>query len=68
MAAENDAYVSVESVREVHRTWPGSELRLVPGGHVSAYLSQQHAFRKAIADALKRLARPPEAGPAAKVH
>jgi hypothetical protein len=33
VAAESDAYVSTESVRALHAHWPGSELRLVSGGH-----------------------------------
>lgn len=55
VAARDDAYVSVESVEAVHRYWAGSEMRMVPGGHVSGFLMQQPAFRKAVADSLKRL-------------
>jgi predicted alpha/beta hydrolase family esterase len=33
VAAEDDAYVCTESVRQLHRYWEGSELRLVSGGH-----------------------------------
>ena len=39
--------------------WPGSELRWVPGGHVSAFVLQQPAFRRAITDSLERVAAPP---------
>jgi hypothetical protein len=39
--------------------WPGSELRLVPGGHVSAFLLHQDAFRQALRDSLARVAAPP---------
>jgi hypothetical protein len=35
--------------------WPGSELRTVNGGHVSAFLMHQDAFRGALRDSLARL-------------
>lgn len=41
--------------------WPGSELRLVSGGHVSAFLMHQDAFRAALRDSLARVAAPPPA-------
>ncbi|KXZ50280.1 hypothetical protein GPECTOR_17g919 [Gonium pectorale] len=59
VAARDDAYVSGESVRQLHEYWPGSELRMVSGGHVSAFLMHQDAFRQAIRDSLTRVARPP---------
>lgn len=34
------------------------QVRWVPGGHVSAFLLQQPAFRKAILDSLARLSEP----------
>lgn len=40
------------------RHWPGSELRWVAGGHVTAFVLQQPAFRQAIADSLERVAAP----------
>jgi hypothetical protein len=42
----------------------GAEVRWVPGGHVSAFLSQGEAFRGALRDAMERLALP---APAAAV-
>lgn len=43
--------------------WPGSELRMVNGGHVSAFLMHQDAFRAALRDSLARLeAGTPAAG------
>ncbi len=41
MAARDDAYVAPRSVRQLHAYWEGSELRLVSGGHVSAFLMHQ---------------------------
>eukprot|EP00884_Botryococcus_braunii_P014706 jgi/Botrbrau1/23236/Bobra.0041s0072.2 len=58
VGAQEDAYVSQESVRELAAHWPGCEIRWVPGGHVSAFLLQQGAFRSAIRDALGRLSQP----------
>ena len=55
VGAEEDAYVAKESIQELAAHWPGSEVRWVPGGHVSAFLLQQHAFRIAISDSLSRL-------------
>lgn len=60
VAAADDAYVSTESVTQLHQYWPGSELRLLPGGHVSAFLVHQEHFRQAMRDALQRLRRGPE--------
>ncbi|GFR48319.1 hypothetical protein Agub_g10201 [Astrephomene gubernaculifera] len=59
IAARDDAYVSTQSVEQLHRYWEGSELRMVSGGHVSAFLMHQEAFRTAIKDSLTRLSRPP---------
>lgn len=42
---------------EVPSVW---QVRWVPGGHVSAFLLQQPAFRKAILDSLEQLANPVE--------
>ena len=55
VGATNDAYVSGQSVRELAAHWPGSEVRWVPGGHVSAFLFQQPTFRQAILDSVSRL-------------
>lgn len=55
VAAEQDAYVSPASVLELQDHLPGSEVRWVPGGHVSSFLMHQNAFRQAIKDSLERL-------------
>lgn len=55
VAARDDAYVSVASVEAMHAYYPGSELRMVDGGHVSAFLMHQPRFREAVADSLRRL-------------
>jgi pimeloyl-ACP methyl ester carboxylesterase len=55
VAATEDAYVSPASVLELQDHLPGSEVRWVPGGHVSSFLMHQNAFRQAIKDSLERL-------------
>jgi len=66
VAAEDDAYVCPASVAATHAYWAGSGLRTVSGGHVSAFLLHQEAFREAMAEALQRLRREPlESGVAA---
>ncbi|KAK9820289.1 hypothetical protein WJX72_008631 [[Myrmecia] bisecta] len=55
VAATHDAYVSKQSVLELAEHWAGSEVRWVAGGHVSAFLMQQDAFRTAIRDSIGRL-------------
>lgn len=52
VAATEDAYVSRESVLEMHEYLPGSELRWVPGGHVSSFVLHQREFRRAIEDSI----------------
>ncbi len=55
VGARADAYVARASVAELAAHWPGAEVRWVPGGHVSAYLTQGDAFRSAIRDCLERV-------------
>uniref|UniRef100_A0A383VY68 Uncharacterized protein n=1 Tax=Tetradesmus obliquus TaxID=3088 RepID=A0A383VY68_TETOB len=63
VAARHDGYVDMASVQALQAHWPGSELRLVDGGHVSAFLLHQEAFRAALRDSLARLeAGAPPAG------
>jgi hypothetical protein len=59
VAATEDAYVAPQSVIDLHRHLPGSEIRWIPGGHVSSFILHQPTFREAIADSLDRLAAPP---------
>jgi len=55
VAATEDAYVSPQSVLDLHRHLPGSEIRWIPGGHVSSFLLHQPTFRNAIVDSLDKL-------------
>jgi hypothetical protein len=58
VAAVADAYVSPQSVLDLHRHLPGSEIRWVSGGHVSSFLMHQPTFRTAIVDSLDKLNNP----------
>jgi dienelactone hydrolase len=58
VAAAEDAILPLQAALDIHRHWPGSELRLVPAGHISALLLHAAAFRRAIADSFRRLAGP----------
>ena len=55
VAATEDAYVSPQSVLDLHAHLPGSEVRWVPGGHVSSFILHQPTFRTAIVDSLDKL-------------
>ena len=49
VVAEHDAYVDAKN-KGMHTIWGNTEVRNVRGGHVSAYLLRQRAFRDAIRD------------------
>lgn len=55
VGAREDQYVLPSSVQELAEHWAGSEVRWVSGGHVTAFVLQQPAFRQAICDSLARL-------------
>ncbi|KAI0488853.1 hypothetical protein KFK09_028692 [Dendrobium nobile] len=55
VAATNDGYIPKDSVLELQKAWPGSEVRWVTGGHVSSFIIHFDSFRRAIVDALNRL-------------
>lgn len=57
VGASRDGYVAPRSVEELHRHWPGSELRWLDAGHVSGYLRGGNIARGALMDALERLRR-----------
>ncbi|MBS2022081.1 MAG: alpha/beta hydrolase family protein [Deltaproteobacteria bacterium] len=50
VAIERDGYVSLAECERLHAHWPGSTLRRVPGGHVSAMFTQRAALRSAVRD------------------
>lgn len=50
--AECDAYVPRNGVIPLTELWPGSNIRYLKGGHISAILFEHNEFRRAIADSL----------------
>lgn len=50
VAIERDGYVSLDECVRLHAHWPGSTLRRVAGGHVSAMFTQRDALRAAVRD------------------
>ncbi|KAL4424597.1 hypothetical protein ABPG77_009181 [Micractinium sp. CCAP 211/92] len=65
VGAAQDAYVAPQSILELQQHLTGSEVRWVPGGHVTSFLLHHRSFRQAIVDSLARLAEPPSLGAAA---
>ena len=54
VAARSDGYVPVEATRTLHRHWPGSVLRVVPGGHATLVWFRKKLLAEAIAEAFRR--------------
>jgi len=55
VGAQADAYISRESVENVHRHWPGSTLTWVPSGHVGAFLFHRDLWVEAVRKSFARL-------------
>jgi pimeloyl-ACP methyl ester carboxylesterase len=55
VGCRRDGYVSLEDTQALHAHWPGSTLRWLDAGHVSAPLLHRAALREATASALGRL-------------
>jgi hypothetical protein len=55
LAAREDGYVAFDHAERIHAHWPGSEMRWIPGGHVSGYVTSVPQVRAALVDAFARL-------------
>ena len=59
VVAKSDLYVTRpeddDMIEDISEIWPGCEVRVVNGGHISSYLTHNHTFRKAINDAFDKL-------------
>ncbi|MCA9598645.1 MAG: alpha/beta hydrolase family protein [Myxococcales bacterium] len=55
VAARHDGFVPAAESEALHAHWPGSELRMLESGHVTAALFQAREHRHAIVDAFERL-------------
>jgi len=58
VAAQRDGYIDPDSVRRLHAHWEGSDLRWLPGGHVSSFLLARRAIGAAVRDAVAGLGEP----------
>ncbi|MET0406491.1 MAG: alpha/beta hydrolase family protein [Cystobacter sp.] len=66
MAARQDGFVPAASTLRMLQHWRGAELRYLPGGHLSAFVTGRGAIVRAILDAFSRveaLALPPDDEP-----
>ena len=59
VACERDGFVPAEVVEALHAHWPGSELRRIDAGHISAVFTHRKQLRAAVRDALDRLPASP---------
>lgn len=51
----HDGYIPADQVQALHASWPGSELRWLSAGHISALFTERRAMRAAVTDSLDRL-------------
>ncbi|XP_061164774.1 protein ABHD18-like [Saccostrea echinata] len=54
LVAESDAYIPRDNVMTHQDLWPGSKVKVIPGGHVSSVVSSRHLFRQAIVECLEK--------------
>lgn len=54
ICANADGYVPREGCSKLQEVWPGSSVRYINAGHVSAYIRHQKVFRNAIIEAFER--------------
>lgn len=54
VTAEEDGFVNSEEAHVLHAHWPGSELRVLPGGHATMWYLRKPALADAIADTFDR--------------
>jgi hypothetical protein len=50
-----DGYILANEIERLHQYWPGSSLRWLPGGHVTALMFFRGSLRDAVADATAKL-------------
>jgi hypothetical protein len=55
VGVHRDGYIPAAETFALHRHWPGSALRKVGGGHISAVVTERQALRAAVAESLARL-------------
>lgn len=55
VGCERDGYVLPMEIQRLHEYWPGSELRWLRAGHVTAVIGGRSFLRGAVADAIEKL-------------
>ncbi|XP_042238777.1 protein ABHD18-like isoform X2 [Homarus americanus] len=55
VAAENDGYMPRDGIIPLNEIWPGSQVRTIRTGHVTAYLFNHQVFRQAIKDSFDQV-------------
>jgi dienelactone hydrolase len=55
-APTDDGYIPKTAFEDLHKHWPGSELRWIGGGHASVLLWRKAELAQAIVDSFERLA------------
>ncbi|XXF75240.1 alpha/beta hydrolase family protein [Myxococcaceae bacterium GXIMD 01537] len=54
VAPARDGFVPLAEAEALHSHWPGSELRVIDAGHVTAIVRRGHDLRAAVHDAVRR--------------
>ncbi|MEO5668553.1 MAG: alpha/beta hydrolase family protein [Bdellovibrionota bacterium] len=60
LGAKKDAVIPRDSIARIHDHWPGSQLRWIPGTHVTSIFAHSRAFRRLIRDAFGALSKEPD--------
>jgi dienelactone hydrolase len=55
VGCERDGYVLPAEIQRLHEYWPGSDLRWLRAGHVTAVIRDRGFLRGAVSDAIQRL-------------
>lgn len=59
-APTSDGYIPRTAFEDLHRHWPGSEMRWIAGGHASVLMWKKDELVRAIVDSFERLRRSSE--------
>jgi hypothetical protein len=55
LGARRDVVIPKESVKKIHRHWPESHLKWIPGTHVTSIFFHSRAFRKLVFESISSL-------------
>lgn len=68
VAGRSDGYIPRHAVLDLHRHWPGSEMRWLTGGHISVFVLHRSELARAVADSFRRLSGCPPGGASGYPH